>query len=56
MAGRSSTVVRFCATADSEVAATSIAANVSDFANATGAFYTMTMFNLPWGVPAPTRG
>jgi hypothetical protein len=30
-------VVRFCAPADNEVAATSIAANVSDF----------TMFNLP---------
>jgi hypothetical protein len=46
IAGRSSMVVRFCAPADNEVAATSIAANVSD----------LIMLYLLGPVPAPTRG
>jgi hypothetical protein len=46
IAGRSSMVVRFCAPADSEVAATSIAANVSD----------LTMLYLPWGCAGTNTG
>jgi hypothetical protein len=39
-------VVRFCAPADNEVAATSIAANVCD----------LTKFNLPWGYAGTNTG